>query len=344
LTKKIAFILFVLPIAVFAQIGGYSTYQFLDVPVSARSAAVGGRNISVVNGDMNVVEDNPALLSPQHTNNLSLNYINYISDINYGYVGYSNTLPKVGQFNVGMQYLNYGKFVRANYLGEQLGEFTAADYALNISYAKHFDSTYSVGGTVKHILSDYEKYESFGIAADLGAHYRAKNGLFTAGLVLNNMGAQLVGYRKGVNERLPFRIDFGISQRFGHAPIRVNVLFQQLQKWDLTYAGATGFQTDLSARDIADKMLRHLVIGAEILPSKNFTLSFAYDYNKRQELKLASRAGLSGISFGVGFKISKFSLSYGRSTYHLGGASNHLTIMTDLGDFKRNTRTFDEKD
>ena len=55
------------------------------------------------------------------------------------------------------------------------------------------------------------------------------------------------------------------------------------------------------------------------------------------------RTGLSGISFGVGIKISKFSLSYGRSTYHLGGASNHLTVVTNLGDFKKKGKISNEE-
>jgi hypothetical protein len=337
-------LLFLLPISLFAQIGGNATYQFLDVPISARSAALGGRNISVVNGDMNSVEDNPALMDSAYLNNLSLTYINYIADINYGYVGYATAIKDWGIFNVGMQYLNYGKFIRADYTGEQLGDFNAADYSLNLSYAKQWGSMYSVGATIKHIFSDYESYESVGLAADVGGYYRSKSGLFTAGLVLNNMGTQVVAYNKGNREKLPFHADLGLSQQFGHAPIRLNIVIQHIQKWDLTYQdNAITGNSAISLQSTSDKVLRHFIIGAEILPSKNFFINFAYNYHKRQQLKLATRTGMSGISFGVGFKLSKFSLSYGRSTYHLGGASNHLTIMTNLGEFKKKVKKSNEE-
>ncbi|MBT6440416.1 MAG: type IX secretion system protein PorQ [Flavobacteriales bacterium] len=330
------------PLSLFSQIGGNSTYQFLDVPISARSAAIGGHNISVKNGDMNCVEDNPALIDSSYVNNLSLNYINYIADINYGYVGFTKSIEKLGMINVGMQYFNYGNFIRADYTGQILGDFRAQDYSLNFSFAKQWDSTYSIGGTLKHIFSDYESYESFGLAVDLGGYYHSKSGLFTAGLVLNNMGAQLVGYTPGNRERLPFHVNLGLSQKFRHAPIRLNLVVQHLQKWDLTYGGSL-VEEKASFTSTSDKVLRHLIIGAEILPSKNVFINFAYDYHKRQQLKLAARTGLSGISFGVGIKISKFSLSYGRSTYHLGGASNHLTVVTNLGDFKKKAKISNEE-
>lgn len=338
--RVILIILF--PLSLFSQIGGNSTYQFLDVPISARSAAIGGHNISVKNGDMNCVEDNPALIDSSYVNNLSLNYINYIADINYGYVGFAKSIEKLGIINVGMQYFNYGNFIRADYTGQILGDFRAQDYSLNFSFAKQWDSTYSIGGTLKHIFSDYESYESFGLAVDLGGYYHSKSGLFTAGLVLNNMGGQIVGYTPGNRERLPFHVNFGFSQKFGHAPIRLNLVVQHLQKWDLTY-GSSLAEEKASLTSTSDKVLRHLIIGAEILPSKNVFINFAYDYHKRQQLKLAARTGLSGISFGVGIKISKFSLSYGRSTYHLGGASNHLTVVTNLGDFKKKAKISNEE-
>ena len=339
MTRFLLILLF--PISLLAQVGGNSTYQFLDIPISARSAALGGQNLSVINGDMASVEDNPALLDSSYVNKLSLNYVNYIADINYGYIGYAKAIKDWGIFNIGLQYLNYGIFTRADYTGQKLGEFKAEDYAVNLSYAKQWDSTYSIGATFKTIFSDYESYESFGIAADIGGYYHAKNGLFTAGLVLNNMGTQIVSYTTGNREKLPFHVDLGLSQRFGHAPIRLNVVIQHLQKWDLTYQDGTN--EDVTLQNTVDKVFRHFIIGAEILPSKNFFVNFAYNYHKRQQLKLAKRAGMSGISFGVGFKISKFSLSYGRSTYHLGGASNHITIMTNLGEFKKKVKKSNEE-
>ena len=43
----------------------------------------------------------------------------------------------------------------------------------------------------------------------------------------------------------------------------------------------------------------------EINPSKNFSLRFAYDYNKRQEMKMIEKGGIVGFSFGFGIKLKK---------------------------------------
>jgi hypothetical protein len=52
-------------------------------------------------------------------------------------------------------------------------------------------------------------------------------------------------------------------------------------------------------------------------------------------LGVESRMSTVGLSWGFGFRISKFHISYGRATYHLAGASNHFSISTNFSDFIR---------
>ena len=42
----------------------------------------------------------------------------------------------------------------------------------------------------------------------------------------------------------------------------------------------------------------------------------------------------AGFNFGVGLKINRFRIDYGRSVYHLAGGANQLTISTNLMEFK----------
>jgi predicted Na+-dependent transporter len=42
-----------------------------------------------------------------------------------------------------------------------------------------------------------------------------------------------------------------------------------------------------------------------------------------------------GFSMGLGLKVSKFHIAYGRSTYHLAGATNHFSLTTSLSEFYR---------
>ena len=73
----------------FAQIGGGNIYEFLNLPNSARVAALGGKLISIKDNDLNLSFNNPSLLNSSMEKQLVLNYVNYFSDINYGYVSYS---------------------------------------------------------------------------------------------------------------------------------------------------------------------------------------------------------------------------------------------------------------
>src|SRR6266542_4472354 len=73
----------------FSQTGGNNTYEFLNLSVPARVASLGGALISVKDNDLNLSFQNPALLDSTMHNNLSLSYIDYFTDIHYGYAAYA---------------------------------------------------------------------------------------------------------------------------------------------------------------------------------------------------------------------------------------------------------------
>lgn len=331
-----------------AQTGGNSTYDFLNLNASARIAAMGGNLISVKDDDLNLFSQNPAALNPAMHNQLAVNYVPYFSSINYGYAAYAMNFDSVpGTFAVGVHYVNYGRFTKADETGQVLGEFSAGEFALNLGYAHQFgkDSMFSVGGNLKTIISSMESYNSWGMGLDLGGTYQSKKG-FTASLVLKNIGAQFQAYTKGNSEPLPFEIQVGISQQLAHLPFRFSIIAHNLQKPNLRYEDPdnsgpsvdplTG-EVEKKKKYIGDKIMRHFIFGGEFSPGKRkiFSLRVGYNYMRRQELKVESRPGTMGFSWGVGLKISKFRFNYARAAYHLAGASNHISISTNISDFHR---------
>lgn len=339
-------LLFLIPLTLTGQTGGRGIYTFLKLPIAARTAALGGNNISLKDGDINLIAQNAALLDSSMHNHLAVNYINYFADINYGFTSYAYHVPKLGTFAAGMQFVNYGTFTAADATGEITGTFGAGDYSFNLSYARKIDSTFNVGGTLKTIYSKYESYTSVGNAIDLGAIYKSKDKLLSLAAVIKNVGFQWSTYRPGDREQLPFEIQLGITKKLEKAPIRFSITGQHLQRWDLTYedpANPTLTVDPLTGEDIkqskakefGDKLMRHVVVGGELLLTKNFHIRAGYNYLRRQELKVDTRPGMIGFSFGFGLKISKFHLSYGRAAYHLGGASNHFSLTTNLSEFNR---------
>ncbi len=327
-----------------AQIGGTSTYRFLNLPNSPRVAALGSNFVAIADNDLSIGLNNPSLINAEMHNAVSLNFVDYFSDINYGFASYSRTYDNIGSFAASMQYINYGRFDYTDETGiipEDAGEFSAGEFALVLGWGRRLDSLFSIGANFKTIYSAFETYNSFGLGVDVSGTYHARSG-FTASLIARNIGRQLTTYTSGNTEALPFEIQLGISKRLEHLPFRYSLLFTNLQKWDLTYYDPaednvdpfTGeVKTKSKAGEFADKAMRHVVIGGEFLPTKNFSVRLGYNYQRRQEMKIESKRGTVGFSWGFGLRVSKFNFSYARSAYHLSGSPNYLSIAFNLSDF-----------
>jgi hypothetical protein len=346
--KKLLFVFTLLSLSFgsYAQMGGNNTFEFLNLPISARVSALGGNLLTAKDGDLNVALVNPSLLTDSMDNNVTLSYINYFMDVNYGYAAYAKKFKKLGVFSAGIQYLDYGKFIRADEIGIQDGTFSANEMSLNISYARSIlDSNLTVGATLKTIYSHLESYTATGSALDFGATYaRPKKG-WAAAVVIKNVGRQWKTYA-GHKEKLPFEIQVGLSLKPKHVPFRLSLVYENVEKWDLTYVDPanppltedplTGEPIKQNKYKIAgDKLMRHLVIGGEFIITKNFFLRGGYNYQHRKELKVPVKRGMTGFSFGFGFRVYKFHFSYARAVYHLAGASNNFSISFDLNSFAR---------
>ncbi len=328
-----------------SQIGGHYTYAFLNLTNSARVASLGGKSVSIWGDDLNMPFHNPSLLNPSMDKHLVFNYVGYFDGIKYGYASYARDFKKAGTFAAGMHYSNYGTFTAANELGVITGEFRAAEYALNLIYSRKIDSLISVGVNVKPIYSNLETYNSLGVSTDIGITYFNPDRLFGAAVVIKNLGTQIIKYYEGADrENLPFEIQAGVSQKLQHAPFRFSLTLQHLQKYDLTYESTidnSNIYDPLNGEKVGknkletlgDKLMRHAIIGMEFLPGENFYVNLGYNYQRRQELKAGISPGMVGFSWGFGLKVKKYRFSYGRSTYHLAGASNHFSLSVNLSEF-----------
>lgn len=322
-----------------AQIGGESTYQFLELTNSARVAALGGNQIALHDTtDLNLPFHNPALLHKQMDKRILVNYVNYLTDINYGYASYAKSYEGIGNFALGMHYINYGEFQEATELGELTGiNFNAAEYALNIIYSNQYKRL-NYGVNIKPILSSFESYQSFGIAADLGISFTSKSKLTNVALVASNIGTQITTYYdNGNHEKIPFNLQAGISRRLLHAPLIFSITLQQLNNWDLANPEQDPNNDEalsIFVRDesFAKQIMRHTVFGVEILPSENFILRVGYNYQRRQELKFDDKVSTVGFSFGFGVKVKRFRLDYAISRFHLAGSSNLFSLGINLNE------------
>lgn len=326
-------------IGIKAQQGGKSVYDFLNLPYSARISGLGGVAPVFKDNDINLAISNPALINEQMNNNLTLSFLNYFAGIKQGYAGYSLTNDKYGSFLAGMQFINYGEFIKAESSSEITGTFTAGEYALNLGWGKQLDSSFSFGTYLKTIYSHLEQYNSLGFALDIEGIYFVPKTNIALSMMVRNAGLQVLTYN-GQRQDLPFDVQFGASQKLKHAPLRFSLVANNLQNYNLKFSDPnqpsvnpiTG-ETVVEKNVFFDNLMRHMIFGTEILPTKNITLSLGYNYRRRAELKADSRSGTTGLSFGLGIKIKKLSLNYSRATYHIAGASNHITVSSNLSAF-----------
>lgn len=326
---------------VFAQTGGDNVFLFINEAPSPRIAAMGGNFISVYDDDPSLGFQNPALLNASMNNRLSLNYVDYLSDIKRGYAGYVRHVNKWNTtFNAGLQFVNYGTFNATDPLGNITGQFDGAEYAFTLGAGREYIKRFSYGANVTFISSRFETYHSNGAALTVSGAYHDTATGFTATVQFKNVGTQFKTYTGTDKEPLPFDIQAGISKRLSHTPFLFSLVLHDLYRWDLRYddpneTNQTTIIVDSSQLSknknyIGDNFFLHTIIGTEINFGKNFRVSIAYNHQRRQELAVELRKGLSGFSFGAGIRINRFNISYARAIYNVAGGSNHLGIGVNL--------------
>ena len=320
-----------------AQLGGESTYQFLNLMSSPRQAALGGKVLTNVDYDVTQALYNPATINSEMDNQLSFNYSNYLGDIRYGTAAYAYTVDRRTQtFHCGMTYINYGSFDGYDENGSNTGTFTGNEAALSVGYATQIGySDFYIGANLKFITSKLEQYSSFGIASDIGVIYIDQYLDFNAALVIRNFGTQLSTYA-GMKESLPFEIDLGFSQTLENVPIRWHLTFENLQKWPIGSPNPSRTNNDLDGNQTEEKvtfvnnLFRHTIVGVELFPEKGFNLRLGYSFRRAQELKILEQRNFSGLSFGIGLKFNKMRLSYTHARYTSAANTSFIGIQISL--------------
>lgn len=320
-----------------SQIGGESTYQFLNLVSSPRQAALGGRVLTNVDYDVTQPLFNPATINEQMDNQLALNYTSYLGGISYGAAAYAYTVDRhTGTFHAGITYINYGSFDGYDETGNSTGTFTGSETALSLGYALQLGySDFYFGGNFKLITSKLEQYSSFGVAADLGLIYINEDIDFKAALVVRNLGSQITTYAD-LNEPLPFEVAFGMSQTLEHVPLRWHITFENLQEWPIAKPNPARITNDLSGGQSSEKIgflgqvIRHTILGAELFPDGGFNIRLGYNFRRAEELRIIDQRNFSGISAGFSIKLNKMRFSYTHAKYTSASNSNFFGLQIDL--------------
>lgn len=322
--------------------GGQNAFSYLELSQHPHIAALGGIVPTGVNDDVSFMSQNPALLNPKMHNQLALNYNSYYAHIgiaNLQYAYYVDSLKTT--FGLGIQYLNYGQFEGTDIYGNQLGDIHAVDYSVNLSASRRYLTHWRYGATLKIAHSMLADESALALLADVGLVYEDTVNLWSFGIVAKNMGITLKKYAADLPEEpLPFDLQIGISKQLQHLPLRIFVVGHHLYQWDIRYNNPADINNtsifgsaDSNAKEksyFADKLFRHINIGAELLIAKRLTFSVGYNHLHRGELGLAEEKGLAGFSFGLGLNLNKFHIYYAHSYLATAGAFDQFGLNLQL--------------
>jgi len=309
----------------FAQFGGDQSFDFLNLPVGARSAALGGVIASSTADDVNLFVSNPALLDSANDNHLSWSYFTYYADVKLNTISYAKQFDKIGMVGLAVQRVGYGTFDRYDDLGNSNGTFDAHETAVVVSHS-HTLGLFTMGANLKYINSGIDTYSSHALSMDIGGVFMHPVHELQMSLLVKNIGVVLSEFSGTSNSSLPFDVQLGLTIKPEHMPFRFSVT-----AYNLTQLQGDNYDPEFDEESgVGGKIFRHINIGTELILGKNVNLRVGYNYNVRQELKLDNVRSMNGISLGFMIKIKAFELSYAFTNYHVSGGRSYFTLTSNL--------------
>lgn len=313
---------------------GRSAYDFLDIPTSSQVYGLGGTNIAVIDDDVTLAEQNPALVGPEIDKQAAFSYMHYLGSANFAGMRYGMAAGEHGAWTAGIRYLNYGEISGYDQNGSYTGSFSPQDVVFEGTYSHDFTYRLRGGISMKMIYSNYEQYSAFAMAADLGLSYYDDDHDFSFAITLKNMGGQLKRFEDKY-DHLPFDVQLGFMKGFGSSPISIGVTAYHLTKWNLPYyehKGDVGDEEVHLKSSFGKNLFRHLIFALQYRPNDRLYIDLAYNYKTRTDMSTYQRNFLSGFSAGIGFKARTFSVGAAYAQPHKSASTILLNIGLNIGE------------
>jgi hypothetical protein len=310
--KRIFLTLLIVCMSLHISIGQTSTYNFLSIDPSARTAALGGSFVSMKD-DPNVLFYNPASLGTLTISRLSVSYIKCFMDVNAGTLSYGTTVEGIGTIGAGLLYMNYGSFDRTDEALNVLGTFGAKEMVAIAGIATQYDDNILVGANIKYIYSSLAEFTSTAFALDAGFLIDIPSQNLSIGGSVLNIGGQIKSYAS-TSEDLPLDVTFGVTKRPQHLPVLLNFVFHRLN--ERTDSFLERFST--------------FTAGAEFIMSEAVRIRAGYNNKQRKDLKMGTSAGLAGISLGGGIVLKNYQVDYAFNSFGKIGGLHRFSLGINL--------------
>lgn len=287
---------------------GTTGYGFLKIGAGARAVGMGSA-FAGVTSDIHCSYWNPAGLAWMREKQVAATYLNYLLDVQSGYIGYAQPYNNVGVFGITVQYMNFGDFDKTDEFGETLGSFGASDIAIGLSYGRVLTENMSVGATLYPLIREsIDDYSAMAMAFNLGFQYHVPmEGGLTIGAALQNAGTTLSGFTDEHKDELPLNIKLGGGLKLAHLPF--------LLAFDVNKA--------------TDQKIR-FNLGGELTPNDLLRFRLGYRFNN-SDLKVGTgKDDYVGIGGGFGLTLQSYIIDYALSSFGELGLVHRVTISAML--------------
>ncbi|MBR1386794.1 MAG: type IX secretion system protein PorQ [Alloprevotella sp.] len=300
-----------------------ASYDVLRLPVSSHVSALGGDNITLIEDNPAIGWTNPALLSSVSDNSLGLDFMTYGHKTQFMGAQFVKGFGNRHTAAIGVQMMNYGSMEETDELGNVVGTVHAKDIVVGLGYSYVLSERFVGGASLKMTSQSYGGYNSFALGVDVGLNYYDEDKDFSASLTFRNAGAQVKSFYDGEMLHLPFMLQLGVSKGFAHLPIRFHVLATDLTRWKTS---DYYHPSDVQKIKAGQMILNHLILGLDIMPTKNFYLSVGYNFRRGYELKSADASKFAGLTCGAGISVKKFKIGLSYARYHVSTNGFHVNL------------------
>lgn len=305
--------------AIFTMAGDFSRNnlgttgaQFLELPVGARSIAMGSAGAALPEkaSDATSLYYNPAGLAGLTGWNISLMNAWYFQNVSYQYGAVAKGMGGGRTIAAGIQYLSPGKLNEIDNTGTATGDsFKPDDLALSLGYAIKINPILDLGLAGKYIRSQIQSEKASALAGDCGVRLN-----FDDAFTLAASAANIGGKFKYLNQKddLPMTYRIGASYTYGDLLMEVDAIAPRGAA--IYFAG-----------------------GAEygLYKARDFVLLGRAGYNSRNSSSKLD--GTIGLSAGAGFKWKDFLVDYAWSSFGDLGNAHRVSLTMKIGDSKKLT-------
>lgn len=275
---------------------GTSAAQFLKLGAGARATGMGDAFVAISN-DATSVYWNPAGLNRIEKKSVSVMHALWLEEIFYDWASYVHP-TNFGNFGIGIQYVSYGEIKEMDEDGFETGEsFKPSDLAATISYGRNICNVL-LGLNIKYISSKIKESAS-AVAVDIGMmrEFAIKDKKISTGLVVQNLGTEM----KFVDEKDPLPLS-----------IKVGGAYDIRENWVVA----------LDVNLPADNKIG-FGVGSEYSHklSEKFNVAGRAGYNTRTDT-----GGLSGLTLGLGFGYTDYSLEYAFVPFGDMGSTHRISV------------------